>query len=316
MLQSDGGGSDAAAIAFSAPVRLLRRTMTVPPRARFHLSGHSIALDDRIHAVRGDLADLALAGQHFVPHYAVPMPMVCTAVSVPVLYKPVDGEAASQLLLGEIFMAVDIAGGWVWGFCSHDHYVGYVPETALSVASGQATGSVVTKREAIALARPQEGAETQAILPLGAKANGARSGDFVETAQGFVHADALNEHFSDPVAVAERLVDVPYVWGGRSGNGIDCSGLVQQSLALTGRPSPRDSDQQREALGTLLSDQDALRRNDLVFFPGHVGMMVDSENMIHATRHYGKVVVEPLADVIARTAAEHEQPVLARKRIV
>jgi cell wall-associated NlpC family hydrolase len=140
---------------------------------------------------------------------------------------------------------------------------------------------------------------------------------------GYVAADSLGlaDHSppvasaADPVLLAESFLGLPYVWGGRGGAGIDCSGLVQRALAGRGVAAPRDSDMQQAALGTALEENAPLQRGDLIFFPGHVGMMKDGETLIHATRHHGKTVNEPLATVIARVAEAHPVPVLARKRI-
>jgi cell wall-associated NlpC family hydrolase len=303
---------DPAAIAFASRPRLWRRAMTAQ-RPSFQLSGTSVTLDERMHAVRGDLADLALAGTIFVPHYGAPMAMICTVSSVPVRDKgSADADATSELLLGEAFMALDLTGGWAWGYCAHDHYVGYVPEAALIASDDPVATSVITQRETSVLSAP--GGTAVAALPMGARVS-ATAGDWVETPLGLVAASAVDEAFADPVAVAERLIDVPYVWGGRSGAGVDCSGLVQIALALTGTASPRDSDQQQVALGTPIPDGAPLMRNDLVFFPGHVGWMLDDTRLLHATRRFGKVTVEPLADVVARSAEKHDVPVLARKRL-
>jgi NlpC/P60 family/Bacterial dipeptidyl-peptidase Sh3 domain len=291
--------------------------MTVSPRTKFLLHGTSIPLDERVHAVRGDLADLALAGQLFVPHYAKPMPMTCAVPNVAVMATARDdAKQISELLLGEDFMVVDMAGEWAWGFCRHDHYVGYVPLTALSNAT-DATVSVVCVREANVYAEPDSVAAITLTLPMGAKITGNPHGDFVETALGFVAIGALDQPFSDAASVAEALLGVPYHWGGRSGHGIDCSGLIQMSLALsTGLAAPRDSDQQQESLGTVLPDGAPLQRGDIIFFPGHVGIMADSATLVHATMHYGKTVTEPLAETIARIGVDHPTPVLARKRMV
>ncbi len=120
----------------------------------------------------------------------------------------------------------------------------------------------------------------------------------------------------DPVETAQQFLGMPYVWGGRGGAGIDCSGLIQRALAALGIAAPRDSDMQLAALGRDLSAGETLARGDIVVFPGHVGLMADPDTLIHATRHHGKTVCEPLADVIARVGETHEIPVLARRRIV
>ena len=119
----------------------------------------------------------------------------------------------------------------------------------------------------------------------------------------------------DWVAVALRYLGQPYVWGGRGHRGIDCSGLVQVALGQCGIATPRDTDLQREAIGAPLSGDTPLQRGDFVFFPGHVGIMTDGENLLHSNAHWMAVVVEPLADVIARLTESHAQPIIARRRI-
>lgn len=232
-------------------------------RRHFHLSGHSVSLDPRSHAIRPDLADLALAGTIFAPHYAEPVPRICVPPHAAMFDKP-SGEQSSELLAGEGFALLDVSGGWAWGYSVHDHYVGYVD--AALIGEGRAA------------------------------ARESPSSDIVETARSFV--------------------DMPYLWGGRGGGGIDCSGLVQRALAAAGIAAPRDSDMQQAALGTKLADDAALQRGDLVFFPGHVGIMVDAVQLLHATRFHGKTVIEPLADVTARMAAKHDVAITARKRIL
>jgi cell wall-associated NlpC family hydrolase len=231
-------------------------------RSSFRLSGHSVTFDLRRHALRGDLADVALAGMTFAPHYAEAVTRECALPYLAMYNKP-GGDQVSELLIGEAFGLLDISGGWAWGYSIHDHYVGYVKADALSAPSEQRRAEV--------------------------------SGD--------------------PVEAASTFLDMPYVWGGRGGAGIDCSGLVQRGLAAAGIVAPRDSDMQLAETGSILPDDATLQRADLIFFPGHVGMMADADHLLHATRHHGKTVVEPLADVVARVAAEHPQVITARKRL-
>jgi len=225
-------------------------------------------------------------------------------------------RAESQLVAGEGFETLEIAGGWAWGRCLHDDYVGYLPAEALD-APVEATHRI-TAIAAPVFAEADIKAAVAKTLPIGALVVAEASGDFLAVGGGFVHArhaamvDALA---SDPVTVAEQLIGQPYLWGGRGAGGIDCSGLVQLSLAFTGVAAPRDSDMQRDQLGVPIPEEARLRRGDLIFFPGHVGMMVDEDRLIHANAYWMAVTVEPLADVIARLISTHERPVLARKRL-
>jgi cell wall-associated NlpC family hydrolase len=210
---------------------------------------------------------------------------------------------------------LDARGGWAWGYCAHDHYVGYVPLDAL----GEPTDAThVTIAAAPLFAAADIKSPIQALYPSHARLAGTTDGKFLATQDGFVHARHIRpaaETETDWVAVAERHLGSPYVWGGRGGLGYDCSGLVQVALAACGIACPRDTDQQAEAIGTLLDDNAELRRGDIVFFPGHVGLMTDGQRLLHANAHWMAVTIEPLGDVIARLADKHERPVTARRRV-
>ena len=224
-------------------------------------------------------------------------------------------RAVSQLLQGEAFALLDIAAGWAWGYSAHDDYVGYVPADTLGPIA-QAT-HVVAAASALVFAAPDIKSAVVATLPIGANFGGVADGAFIAGAGGFVHVRhvrPIDATESDPVAVAERLIGLPYLWGGRGGGGIDCSGLVQAALGLCGIDAPRDSDQQR-ALGREIASGEPVHRGDLVFFPGHVGLMVDVERMIHANAHWMAVTVEPLTDIVARLSPTHAEPILARRRL-
>lgn len=285
-------------------------------RKRVTLDGVSRGYDARVSAIRPDLADVALADLYFAPHYAAAVPRGCAVASVPVRAAPDAGaQAITELLHGEAFHMLDARGGWVWGYCSHDHYVGYVPLDALGEPI--AASHVTTARAPIFTAADIK-APIALLLPAGARLAGTAEGNFLATGEGFVHlrhVRALDAPETDWVAVAERDLGMPYVWGGRGGLGLDCSGLIQTALAACGIPCPRDTDQQAQAIGDALDDTAALRRGDIIFFPGHVGLMVDGERLIHANAHAMAVTVEPLADVIARLKDSFEQPVTGRRRI-
>lgn len=226
-----------------------------------------------------------------------------------------EAVAVSQLMLGEGFDILDRAGDWVWGSSAHDDYVGYLPHDAVG-ASAPPTHRISAPL-ALLFAAPDIKAPVLARWPIGARFAGAVEGDFVATGHGFVHrrhAAPIAGQTRDPVAVAEQLIGLPYLWGGRGAGGIDCSGLVQLALSFAGTACPRDSDQQQEIGAPIEGGAPALR-GDLVFFPGHVGMMVDAARLIHANAYWMAVTIEPLADVVARLTALHAQPIVARRRI-
>lgn len=211
---------------------------------------------------------------------------------------------------------IDKAGGWAWGRCAHDDYVGYVRADALGPAATPTHR--VTAPLALVFANPDIKAPVVKALPIGAQVAGEDEGNFLRIADGYVHqrhVALLDAVDADPVAVAQRLLGLPYRWGGRGGDGIDCSGLVQRSLELAGIAAPRDSDMQRDQLGTPLAEDAPLRRGDLIFFPGHVGLMADEAHLLHANAFWMTTVIEPLADVVERLKPTHAQPIIARKRI-
>lgn len=288
-----------------------------PERTRFKLDGRSVALDRRIHAARGDLADLALAGTLFSAHYARAVALTCVAPGTPILSAPsASGEAVSELLRGETFHALDVMTDWAWGFCGHDGYVGYIRREALDVL--ETPSHRIIAETAPLFRAPDIKAPIADYWPGGAVFSGEAEDGFIACAEGFIHARhaaPLDARAADWVAVAERYLGQPYVWGGRGHRGIDCSGLVQVALGQCGLSVPRDTDLQCEGIGNPIDSDAVLRRGDILFFPRHVGIMIDGKTLLHANAHWMAVVAEPLADVVARLAGDHAQPIIARRRI-
>lgn len=220
-----------------------------------------------------------------------------------------DSPPSSQLLPGEGFAVLEISGGWAWGYCRYDHYVGYVE--AIDLVEPLEASHLVAAAKAPIFAEPDDRTPPLATLPMGSRVRGHEHHGFLATDSGFIgftHVRGVDAVEHDPVAVAERMLGVPYLLGGRSNSGIDCSGLVQLALGLCGVRAPRDSDQQR-ALGYKLGARTKLQRGDLIFFEGHVGLMHGPDDLIHATGHHGETLVEPLATIAKRTA------ILERRRL-
>ncbi|WP_129792525.1 NlpC/P60 family protein [Sphingosinicella sp. CPCC 101087] len=272
------------------------------------MTGPSLPLDSRIHAFRHDLADIALAGRIIASHYARPLTRSCGAHSTYVRRDPdPDAEAVSELLPGEPFAVLEYAAGWAWGYCGADHIVGYVE--AIGLTDPLAATHIVCERCAPVAADDQITSPLLATLPMGARLHGEEHGACLTTEYGCVslsHLRRVDEHDSDPVTVAERLIGAPFLPGGRSHYGIDGAGLVQLCLGLCGFAAPRLPEQMR-ALGGPLPQSAPLRRGDLVLFDHHAGLMIDDLLMIHASPHAGKVTVDPVAMV--------EGPGLERRRL-
>lgn len=204
---------------------------------------------------------------------------------------------------------VETSGDWAWGYRTHDHYVGYVQAEAL-VEAAEPT-HIVTARSALIFAEPSSHAPVVAVLPMGSRISGNLEGEFVKTAQGFVPAQQLRackDDVADPVETAEKLIGMPYLWGGRGLGGIDCSGLVQIAFGLAGIALPRDSDQQMTKGSEVTGD---LRRGDLLFYANHVILLSAPDYAIHASGHWMSVMAEPLSDILARLG----EPV-ARRRVL
>ena len=257
--------------------------------------------DRRLTLANARVADAGLRGQVDAPAYAVPEACEICLPLVDLLAAP-GGARDRQLALGEAFEVLERHDGHAFGRAS-DGYCGYVPEAAAGAPT--APDHWVAVPASHLYAEPRVQARDTASLTFGARVHvGGRTGAFAQTPHGHVpagHLQPLGRWFADPVEVAGLFLGVPYLWGGNSHAGIDCSGLVQAAMRGAGRACPGDSDLQR-ALGTAVGEGEAPARGDLVFWKGHVAMMIDGDLMIHATGHAMAVVVEPLAEATARIA--------------
>lgn len=275
-------------------------------------------MDPRVTPVRADLAAEALRGRVDRPAYAAPRAMTVTAPVLDLLAAPGDGALASQLLWGEAVevFEIDADTGLAWVQNAADGYVGYVPAEGLAPPAAAPTHRVASLG-AQGYRAPRLKSRPLATLPWAARVSVAeRQGGYARVAPGVWVAEALLlalEAPADPAAEAARLAGVPYLWGGRSQAGIDCSALVQLAFAVAGHALPRDSDQQA-ACGQAVA-RTALDRGDLVFWRGHVGVMLDPAHLVHANAHHMAVVVEPLEEAEARIARGDTGPITALRRI-
>jgi cell wall-associated NlpC family hydrolase len=283
----------------------------------------SKVIDPRVNAYRLDIADIALAGRVAAQHYIAPVAATVTVAVTSLHSAPnAHAEVASQLLLGESFMVLERRDGWCWGSCGRDCYVGYVQDAHLNFDTAPAP----THRVRAAAAHCYEQASIKSAVvqavyrgsPLHVR---AIEGDFAELADGsFIRLNALayvDVFDKDWVLLAGDMLETPYLWGGRSRAGVDCSGLVQLNLQACGIGCPRDTDMQQVLGDTVPKDVwvDGLERGDLVFFPGHVGVMVDAQVLLHANAFHMKTVIEPLGDVVKRLLKDHDDPISAVRRL-
>jgi cell wall-associated NlpC family hydrolase len=267
-----------------------------------------MALDKRTNPFRPDLAASHLRGEVEADHYAdgTFYEVIDPIADLRRLPSP-DAALDTQALLGERVTIYEITEeGWAWGQLDTDKYVGWLPANALATPGAAPTHKVIVPRT-LCFPGPNIKLPPIAALPLGATLAVARQVEpFSVTHNGWHvpagHIAPLSATYRDPVAVAEMLLGAPYLWGGKSSLGIDCSGLVQLSLHAAGIACPRDSDMQEAALGQPIALEE-IGRGDLVFWKGHVAIARDARTLVHANAFHMMVATEPTADAVARIAA-------------
>lgn len=274
--------------------------------------------DRRLTLIRDGLADVRLEGLVSAERFATAAPMQASAPIASIRKAPApDAEQEDQLAFGERFDVLFEVDGFAFGQARRDGYVGYVTSDALS-APVLAPSHRVSAIRTYAFSEPDIKSAIVGLYSLNALVTvearegrfvrGARSGWFIEA-----HLTPVGRGESDYVAVAQRFLGAPYQWGGRESLGLDCSALIQQSLAACNRACPRDTDLQRGFFPEIQASE--RRRGDLVFWKGHVAILLDPDTILHANAHHMAVAIEPLAEAIARIEAAGVGAPLGYRRV-
>ena len=274
-------------------------------------------LDPRLHAYRPDLADEALRGQVEASRFVRGSLKRIVAPVAP-LYKIPDtlSERQSECLFGEDVKVFEEKNGFCWVQAQQDGYVGYIEQSKIGSIGNHPTHRVNVPRT---FQYRDADLRSPMISPLsmGSRISVVGEAETRDTHYArldngsfvvFNHITPVSTVEDDYVTIAESFIHTPYLWGGKSGLGIDCSGLVQLALMMTGRTVLRDTDMQQATIGKDIAPENGLQRGDLVFWKGHVAIMVDSGTLIHANGASMDVRKENLDHAIDRIAKNHSTP--------
>jgi cell wall-associated NlpC family hydrolase len=279
--------------------------------------------DPRLTPARPDLAASHLKGKVSAARFVAGELREVIEAQAPVRRAPMpDSPLDTEALKGERVTVYETTEeGWAWGQLENDHYVGWLPAQALA-APGPAPTHRVAALRTLVFPGPSIKLPPTEMLSFGARLAIVRhQATFAVTATGGylpqVHLAPLATVEPDFVAVAERFVGVPYLWGGKTSLGLDCSALVQVALIACGIACPRDSYMQEDALGRAVDaggDFSRLERGDLVFWKGHVAIARDCDTLVHANAHHMAVAIEPTATAIKRIG-DGGDPVTSVRRL-
>lgn len=278
--------------------------------------------DRRLTPARPDLAAAWLRGKVEAAKFVEGWRRRVVAGAAPLRRAPThEAPLETEVLYGESVMVYEEVEGWAWAQLERDDYVGFMPAEALGAPDAPTHRLAVPR--SFAYPGPSIKLPPTLALSLGARlAVKAIKGDFAATADGLHvyarHLDPLDAREPDFVAVAERFLEAPYLWGGRTSQGIDCSGLVQTALAEAGVQAPRDTDMMEAALGAPVACDEApgdLRRGDLVFWKGHVEIMRDARTLLHANGWHMRVASEPLREARERTIEKGGGPITSIRKL-
>lgn len=281
-------------------------------------------LDPRLHAFRPDLADQRLRGRVEATRFVEGELRRVIEPVADLRNRPwLDAGTDTQALYGDVVRVFDTNEGWAWAQAERGGYVGYMSANALTAAAPMpGVPHRVTAPRTFLYAEPDLKRPVAGWLSMGSRVHvvdhtQTRGTTYARLPNDLfcvaVHLGAEADHAADYVAVAEQLMNVPYLWGGTSGAGVDCSGLVQLAMHMAGRPVLRDTDMQAATIGMPIDRSAGLQRGDLVFWNGHVGIMRDASTLLHANGSDMVVSGEPLDRAIARIEPVYGRPTRYRR---